>query len=190
MSREKRLRAAVSRPNGARAAVALWGLLVVQAGCAAFFLADVVMDLMGVEMSLWRVDDNAFELVVVAALGFGVALTGMEIRTITRRNAWVEKQLDAASGSFVQLLESHFDRWSLTPSERDVALLAIKGLSLSEIAALRSTREGTVRAQCNAIYRKAGVTGRPQLLSVFMEELMGAALVSPSPDGTISAARK
>jgi len=37
---------------------------------------------------------------------------------------------------------------------------------------LRSTSEGTVKAQTNAIYRKAGVTGRPQLLSLFIEDLM------------------
>jgi hypothetical protein len=36
-------------------------------------------------------------------------------------------------------------------------------MSTAEIAALRSTSEGTVKAQTNAIYRKAGVTGRSQL---------------------------
>jgi DNA-binding CsgD family transcriptional regulator len=56
-------------------------------------------------------------------------------------------------------------------------MLAIKGLSIAEIAAMRQTREGTVKAQCNAIYGKAGVSGRQQLLSLFIEELMGEALV-------------
>jgi DNA-binding CsgD family transcriptional regulator len=68
----------------------------------------------------------------------------------------------------------HFQDWGLTASDRDVALFAIKGLSISEIAEMRETREGTIKAQCNAIYRKAGVTGRPQLISLFVEELMGA----------------
>ena len=57
-----------------------------------------------------------------------------------------------------------------------MALFAIKGLSTQEIAALRNTREGTVKAQTNAIYRKAGVSGRPQLLSLFIEDLMDDAL--------------
>ena len=70
------------------------------------------------------------------------------------------------------LLAERFDEWGLTPAERDVALFAIKGLSTSEIAGLRGTSEGTIKAQTNAIYRKAGVTGRPQLLSLFIEELM------------------
>ena len=62
--------------------------------------------------------------------------------------------------------------WGLSPAERDVALFAIKGLSTSEIAALRTTSEGTVKAQTAAIYRKAGVSGRPQLLSLFIEDLL------------------
>jgi hypothetical protein len=53
-----------------------------------------------------------------------------------------------------------------------VALFAIKGLSTADIARMRSSSEGTVKAQTNAIYRKAGVSGRPQLLSLFIEELM------------------
>ena len=48
-----------------------------------------------------------------------------------------------------------------------MALLALKGLTIGEIAALRATREGTVKAQCAAIYRKAGVSGRPQLHQPF-----------------------
>jgi len=78
----------------------------------------------------------------------------------------------AASGAFLELLEESFARWSLTPSERDVALLAVKGLSIGEIARLRQTREGTDKAQCTAVYRKAGVNNRAQLLSLFVEELM------------------
>jgi hypothetical protein len=45
-------------------------------------------------------------------------------------------------------------------------------LSTQDIALLRATSEGTVKAQTNAIYRKAGVSGRSQLLSVFIEDLM------------------
>jgi DNA-binding CsgD family transcriptional regulator len=47
-------------------------------------------------------------------------------------------------------------------------------MSTQEIAELRQTSEGTVKAQTNAIYRKAGVSGRPQLLSLFIDELMTA----------------
>ena len=84
----------------------------------------------------------------------------------------MESQLRAASGAFMELLEDRFEEWGLTPAERDVALFAIKGMSTADIAALRETSEGTVKAQTNAIYRKAGVRGRSQLLSLFIDDLM------------------
>jgi DNA-binding CsgD family transcriptional regulator len=83
-----------------------------------------------------------------------------------------EESLRRASGDFMELLAERFTEWGLTPAERDVALFAIKGLSTAEIASLRTTSEGTVKAQTNAIYRKAGVSGRSQLLSLFIEDLM------------------
>ena len=76
----------------------------------------------------------------------------------------------------MDLLEERFGDWGLTPAERDVALFAIKGMSTSEIAALRDVSEGTIKAQTNAIYRKADVAGRPQLLSLFIDDLMSDAL--------------
>ena len=69
-------------------------------------------------------------------------------------------------------MDERFADWDLTPAERDVALFAIKGFSTQDIAELRGVSEGTVKAQSNAIYRKAGVTGRAQLLSLFIDELV------------------
>jgi len=68
-------------------------------------------------------------------------------------------------------LDTQFDQWGL------VAVISIKGLSIPEIATMRNTREGTVKAQNAAVYRKAGVSGRPQLLSLFIEDLMTDSLV-------------
>jgi DNA-binding CsgD family transcriptional regulator len=83
-----------------------------------------------------------------------------------------EDALRRASGAFADLLQARFAEWALTPAEADVALFAIKGMSTAEIAGLRGTSEGTVKAQTAAIYRKAGVAGRPQLLSLFIDDLM------------------
>ncbi|MCP5363797.1 MAG: helix-turn-helix transcriptional regulator [Hyphomicrobiales bacterium] len=117
-----------------------------------------------------------FETLIVAALIFGLVFTAIEIRRVLGRQKRIEQQLQVASGGFVELLEEHFDEWALTPSERDVALLSIKGLSVADMAQLRNTKDGTIKAQCNAIYRKAGVTGRTQLLSLFIEELLAEGL--------------
>lgn len=165
----------------ARRTLALWGLLGLQTFCAAFFIADVTADFFGLSDFPGGIDHHHLELVVVVVLSLGIAFTSLEIRKVLRRHKHMEDQLKAASGAFFQLLQEHFEDWSLTPSERDVSLLAIKGFSIAEIAEIRKTKEGTIKAQCNAIYRKAGVSGRPQLLSLFIEELLDGDLVGKTP---------
>jgi len=149
------------------------GVLVVQALCAVFFVSDIVTSVLGI-----RTTPIAWELRELMEIGAAVGLVlglllgaWMLQRTIRERNEAREK-LRRASGAFMDLLEERFGEWALTPAERDVALFAIKGMSTSEIATLRATSEGTVKAQTNAIYRKAGVSGRPQLLSLFIDDLM------------------
>ncbi len=161
---------------GTKRAKTLWGLLAIQAGCAAFFLFDVTADFAGWGEQGFGFDDDLVELVVVAGLILGLLYTALELRALLQRQERAEAQLKIASGAFFELLDQNFEEWALTPSERDVALLAIKGLSLAEIADIRQTKQGTIKAQCNAIYQKAGVSGRPQLLSLFIEELMADGL--------------
>ncbi|MEO1788855.1 MAG: helix-turn-helix transcriptional regulator, partial [Pseudomonadota bacterium] len=110
------------------------------------------------------------------ALGLliGIVMGALVLRQSFARTARAEDALRLASGAFMDVLEERFAHWGLTPAERDVALFAIKGMSTAEIAGLRDTSEGTVKAQTNAIYRKAGVSGRPQLLSLFIDDLMEA----------------
>ncbi len=51
------------------------------------------------------------------------------------------------------------------------------GTTAEEIARLRHTRTGTIKSQCHAVYRKADVTGRFQLISLFVEQLMAEPLM-------------
>jgi len=169
-------RSEVAPARGART-LALSGLLLFQVVTVAFFLFDVIADLAGYDMVTDPLRHNLLELFAVTALGLGVGVTAREIRRVRRTQKRIESRLRVASGAFFDLLQEHFESWALTPSERDVALLAIKGLSINEIAAVRETKDGTVKAQCNAIYSKAGVSGRPQLLSLFIEDLMSERLV-------------
>ncbi len=148
-------------------------ILWVQVLCAVFFAAQILSALVGFPST--PIDWRLYELIEIgAALGLvlGIVMGAVAIRQANRRQRQAETALRAASGAFMEVLEERFDEWGLTPAERDVALFAIKGMSTSEIAGLRNTSEGTVKAQTNAIYRKAGVSGRPQLLSLFIEELI------------------
>ncbi len=148
-------------------------VLGIQVICAAFFVWQILSSFLGLPAE--PIDWQLYELIELgAALGLllGLLLGAVALRQSLRRTARAEGALRAASGAFADVLEEHFEEWGLTPAERDVALFAIKGMSSQEIATLRQTSEGTVKAQTNAIYRKAGVTGRPQLLSLFIEDLV------------------
>lgn len=154
-----------------------WALFCLQALCVAMLMTEALADLFGAEPSRDTPDDDTFEYLIVGALVFSLVASAFEIRRVLGRQKRMENQIKVASGEFAKLLEDHFQNWVLTPSERDVALLSIKGYSIAEIAALRATRDGTVKAQCNAIYRKASVSGRPQLLSLFIDELLDGSLL-------------
>ena len=157
----------------------LWLLLVVQALCAAFFLTDAILDWTGGESAGFR-HLHGFELVLSLALMGGLAATVALIRTQGRRVLEMQRQLGVAQGAFAQIINAQFNEWKLSDAERDVALLTIKGLSIAEIADLRQTKEGTIKAQSAAIYRKADVSGRLQLLSFFVEELLSDSLLHGS----------
>lgn len=161
----------------------LWSLLAVQGLCTAFFLADALGDLLFHADVIPEVSTDIFELVVVLVLIVSTAFTARQVRHVMARQRHIEGQLRAASGAFAEIVEEQFDAWGLSEAERDVALLLIKGLSIAEIAALRETKDGTIKAQSNAIYRKSGVAGRAQLVSLFIEELMADNLSERGPGG-------
>jgi len=163
-----------ARGRWPKEAKALGALIVLQAATAVFFLADNIIDL--ASEAPGDLPHNLAEGVAVLVLGTGVVFLTREVRRMLRRHVHVESQLQAARGAFSEIMERHFSEWSLTPSERDVALLSIKGAPIAEIAAARNTREGTVKAQLNAIYSKAGVSNRTQLVGVFIDEIIDTPL--------------
>lgn len=174
------LRAVTNRPT-------LIGILILQVLCAVFFLGNILSSIIGFAPLNWQVSEY-IELGAAFGLILGVVAGAIALRRTRAQNAQMEHRLRAASGAFFELLQERFENWGLTPAERDVALFAIKGMSTAEIAVLRSTSDGTVKAQTNAIYRKAGVTGRPQLLSLFIEDLLdGADLTEPRQSPTENA---
>lgn len=157
---------------------AIAAILVVQTMCAFFFVANILSSVFGLRTT--PIDWWLYELIEIGAavgLMLGTVLGALAFRAALRRRKEVEEKLRLASGAFSELLQERFQEWGLTPAERDVALFVIKGMSTGEVADLRETSEGTVKAQTNAIYRKAGVSGRAQLVSLFVEDLMGEALL-------------
>lgn len=77
-----------------------------------------------------------------------------------------------ARGEVADLLGMRFQQWRLSEAEAEVALFALKGCEVAEIATLRNVAEGTVRAQLTSIYSKSGVSSRHGLLGLFFEDLI------------------
>ena len=158
--------------------------LVIQAVCAAFFISDILSAFIGFRST--PIPWQAREIIEIGAafgLLLGFALGAFALHRSRQRHRRAEAQLRLASAAFMDLIEDAFSDWGLTPAERDVALFLVKGFTTAEIAGLRETSEGTVKAQTNAIYRKAGVGGRSQLLSLFIESLMDDGLFHAARDG-------
>ncbi len=153
--------------------IAFAGLMLLQLVCGGVLLWDIAVSFFGLQVS--PISWTLYELVEIGAvlgLILGVALSASMVFHSGRRQKAAEDSLRLASGAFMDVIEDRFAEWQLTPAERDVAMFSIKGLGAAEIADLRDTSEGTVKAQLNAIYRKAGVSGRSQLLSLFIDDLI------------------
>jgi DNA-binding CsgD family transcriptional regulator len=162
---------------------AIVAILGVQILCAVFFVSDIVSSVLGLRVQPINWQLREF-IEIGAALGLilGLILGALVLRLVIKERNDAAEGLRRASSVFLVLLEERFAEWGLTPAEKDVALFAIKGMSLAKIAQLRNTSEGTVKAQTNAIYRKAGVSGRPQLLSLFIEDLMRDDIMSTAAE--------
>ena len=151
-------------------------VLTVQIVCAVFYVINIISTITGFAQFSWMVHE-LIELGAALGLILGIIITAVMLSRTMKRYGALQDQMRIASGAFMDLLQDRFDSWDLTPAERDVALFAIKGLSTADMARIRGVSEGTIKAQTNAIYRKAGVTGRPQLLSLFIDDLMDDALI-------------
>jgi len=69
-------------------------------------------------------------------------------------------------------IDDQLSRWGLTPSEKEIALLLLKGLSLKEIAQIRDGSERTARQHSLMVYQKSGLSGRAELSAFFLEDLL------------------
>ncbi len=116
-----------------------------------------------------------YEILLLIIL-FGFVVGGIfiwkGIRLMIERNSLVEQQLSIAKDAFGKALDELFVNWDLSKTEIEIARLTFKGMSLGEIAEIRQTKIGTIKSQSSAIYKKAGVNTRSQLVSLVIEELM------------------
>ncbi|MGD2067966.1 MAG: helix-turn-helix transcriptional regulator [Gemmatimonadota bacterium] len=87
------------------------------------------------------------------------------------RDAWRSSAEQALEG-LGRAIGDQLARWDLTPAEREVALMLLKGYSHKAIAKHTDRSPQTVRQHATAVYRKASVGGRAELSAFFLEDLM------------------
>lgn len=145
------------------------GAVAVLVVAAAFFLYDIISDVLGGHEHVLHVTLEAAMFVAT------ILVLGAEIRRVgLLRSEVVEEQARNArlSGELLKIMRQQFADWGLSAAESEVALLLIKGLSMKEISAARGVAERTVRQQATAIYAKSAYAGRHELAAHFIEDLM------------------
>ena len=157
-----------------RRATAATVVVAFQALAAVFFLVDLAGDLASERLGPHLVVEGIAALALVAALVMGA----FQIRSLIMAARHDEAAVALAKGAIGELIQLRFGEWHLTPAEADVALFALKGCDIHEVAALRDTAVGTVRAQLARIYTKAGVNSHQALVALFLEELIEAPVLT------------
>jgi DNA-binding CsgD family transcriptional regulator len=71
-----------------------------------------------------------------------------------------------------QAIDERLVAWGLTPTEREIAVLILKGESHKRIAGLTGRSERTVRQHAVTIYDKSGLRGRAELAAFFLQDLV------------------
>jgi DNA-binding CsgD family transcriptional regulator len=150
---------------------------IVLAVAMAFFAYDIAFDLRDGTDTFWHL---GLEAGVFLAISIVLAA---ELRQVRRLHGAVRRERARTArlaGEMLSVIREQFDRWTLSASEAEVALLLVKGLSMKEIAEVRQVKEKTVRSQAASVYAKAGCAGRHELAAFFIEDLLVAA---ERPDG-------
>lgn len=146
-------------------------IVILQLAATFFFLVDVAGDLRANGPGAHLAAESGAAL----ALLLGVLFGATQVRWLVMRARQDETAVAAAEGALAALVRLRFSDWRLTAAESDVALFALKGCDVTEIAALRGSATGTVRAQLTRVYAKAGVNSQSALMALFMDELVETA---------------
>lgn len=160
-----------------------WALAAIVAGVTLLMALEIIEE---PQMTLPQILMELIEPLLLVVTGAGVVYVLLRTRmqheeqlslihdlevARTEGAAWRADMRELLRG-LGDAIDAQFDRWELTPAEREVALLMLKGLSHKEIAAARDSSERTVRQQARAIYSKANLSGRAALSAFFLEDLL------------------
>lgn len=154
------------------------------ASCLAFY--DITIDLESgvIDQHIYH-ELRVFIPLVIALIGAGIfyykfeselyeSLTKKDYELLDLKDKYNELSHlnEILKQTLMNKISLQFEIWKLTPTEKEVGLLLIKGYSSKEIADARKTVEKTVREQASSIYHKAGLRNRADLTSYFIEDIL------------------
>ena len=145
-------------------------------------IADLVMD----QPASWLSFHVIFETLMIAGallmattLWLGWWRAEQSLQEVNRslaahqaeRDSWKASAQKALAG-LGAAIDQQFTLWKLTPAEREVALLLLKGYSHKHVAQATGRSERTARQHAAAVYQKAGLGSRAELSAYFLEDLL------------------
>ena len=134
-----------------------------------FFAYDIITDILSNQDGRLHI---SIEILVFVAISVVLLRELRHVQSLKLVIKEEKSKTARLAGELLSVIRDQFTEWGLSPSESEVALLLIKGLSMKEIAALRQVKEKTVRGQATGIYAKSGYAGRHELAAHFIEDLM------------------
>ena len=157
-------------------------LVVCQIGFTIFFLTDILSSIIGIRTQplSWETRE-ILEIGAAISLLFGMGLGLYDLLQVGRDLRQTNEKLRVASSEFYALVNSEFSGWGLTPAEQELGILLLKGFSNAEIGSMTGKAPGTIKAQCNALFKKSGLANRTQLAGHFIEVLMAEPLMEQKP---------
>jgi len=126
----------------------------------------------GSGLSFAEVLHFGIEIIAVFTMILATVMAVISYLNLRKFTDHQQKVSNAIQAGFDRIIVEKFDEWGLTKSEKDIALLAIRGLAVQSIAEHRNTKETTVNVHLHNVYHKAGVGSRAELLASIMDELL------------------
>ncbi len=151
--------------------VRLYFPLLVLIAASAFFLYDIFIDL---NKGTDSVPHLLIEGIIFVVTSFALFMEIGRVVSLRKEVTMEREKVSKLTGELFSYIHIQFERWKLTDTEKEIAILLIKGLSMQEIGELRGVKEKTIRQQATGIYAKAGCSNRYELASHFIEDLINS----------------
>ena len=134
-----------------------------------FFVVDVITDIINnAPRDIHFYSEGFFVIALVYILIFQIK----EIRTMEVEIKTSHQELEVLKGGLTREIEKQFNSWQLTPSEKEVAWLILKGISYSDIAKVKDISKRTVDQHSGSIFKKSNSSNRHEFVSGFIEEIL------------------